>query len=61
MAENGHLEAVKLLVEEAGADVESKDRLFGPTPLIWAAANGHLKVVNFLVMEAGADVKSKGE
>jgi len=55
---------VKFLVEEAGADVESKDNISaftsgGRTPLSWAAGNGHLEVVALLVEEAGADVESK--
>ena len=57
-AKFGHPEAVKFLVEEAGADVESKDS-YGITPLSRAAQHGHLEVVKFLVEEAGSDVESK--
>ena len=49
---------VKLL-QEAGANVESKDDEFGWTPLSFAALNGHLDAVKFLVEEGGADVESK--
>jgi len=59
VAEKGHLEAVRLLVKEGGADVESKDSKWGWTPLTWATYNGHPEAVKFLVQEAGADVESK--
>jgi Protein kinase domain/Ankyrin repeats (3 copies)/Ankyrin repeats (many copies) len=55
---SGHLEMVKFLVKEAGADVESKD-CHHYTPLYYAAMRGHLEVVKFLVKGAGADVESK--
>ena len=58
-AENGCLDVVMFLVQEAGADVESKDLEWGWTPLSWAAAKGHLDIVKFLVEEAGANVDSK--
>jgi len=54
----GNIEAVKFLVEEAGADVEVKDSI-QRTPLTCAAMNGHLEVIKFLVQEGGADVESK--
>jgi len=56
---NGHLEAVEFLVNEAGAEVESKDHEWGKTPLSYAAHCGHLDIVKFLVNEAGAEVESK--
>jgi ankyrin repeat protein len=37
---NGHEAVVKLLLEK-GTDVESKDRYYGQTPLLWAAWNGY--------------------
>jgi ankyrin repeat protein len=46
------------LVDEAGADVESKDGV-GLTALSHAAASGHLEIVKWLVKEAGAKVESK--
>ena len=46
---DGHL---KLLVQEAGADVKSKNRS-GVTPLTWAAANA-LAIMKVLGQEAGA-------
>ena len=48
---------MKLLLEK-GADVESKDRIYGQTPLLWAAGTGHEAVVK-LLLEKGADVESK--
>jgi len=57
-ASEGQSEAVKWLVKEGGADVESKDDS-GQTPLSRAAANGHLEIVKFLMREGGADVESK--
>ena len=59
-AEHGHLDVVKLLVKEGGADVESEDKCLRKTPLSWAAAPGHLEVVEFLVEEGGADVETNG-
>ena len=57
-ARNGYLEAVKWLVKEAGAKVDSKDNL-GRTPLIRAVYYGRLETVKFLAKEVGADVESK--
>ena len=57
-AAEGDIEAVKVLVKEAGTDVESQDSK-QMTPLSWAAANGHLEVVKYLVKEAGTNVESK--
>ena len=59
-ASNGHLEVVKLLVLEAGAEVDSKDPEYEQTPLSWAAESGHLEVVKFLSLEAGAEMGSNG-
>jgi len=52
---DGHLEVVKFLVEEGGAE----DSELGQTPLSWEAWAGHLDVVKFLVKEGGATVESK--
>ena len=65
-AAEGDIEAVKFLVKEAGADVESKDSATilssgGRAPLSWVAENGHLEVVKFLVKEGGADIEVKDE
>ena len=57
-ATNGHVEAVKILVKEAGPDVKLKDWSQW-TPLSLAAQNGCLEVVKFLVKEAGTNVESK--
>eukprot|EP00434_Breviolum_minutum_P045465 symbB.v1.2.040764.t1/scaffold7507.1/size10844/1 len=51
-AENGHLEAVHVLIE-SGACMNSRTRS-GATPLFVSAKRGHLKVVSMLV-EAGAE------
>jgi hypothetical protein len=48
---------VKLLLEK-GADVESKDRYYGQTPLWCAAKKGHEAIMK-LLLEKGADVESK--
>lgn len=50
-AHGGHLEVVKFLVEELGADVHYK----GDQALCWAAGLGRLPVVKYLV-KRGADV-----
>jgi len=52
VAEHGHLDIVRFLVDK-GADVNQK-LADGTTPLIRAAANNHPKVVRFL-LERGAD------
>ena len=46
------------LLLEKGADVESRSRLDGQTPLSWAAEKGHEAVVK-LLLEKGADVECK--
>jgi ankyrin repeat protein len=48
---------VKLLLEK-GAELESKDKDFGQTPLSWAAECGHEAVVK-LLLEKGAELESK--
>ncbi len=52
-AERGHLEIVKVLVEEKGAGLNITDYA-GQTALMIAALNGHLKVVEYLIIK-GAD------
>mmetsp|Transcript_144974 Transcript_144974/g.464630 ORF Transcript_144974/g.464630 Transcript_144974/m.464630 type:complete len:100 (+) Transcript_144974:231-530(+) len=52
---NGHVEAVKFLVE-AGAEVNAKTT-DGATALLWASIQGHVEAVKFLV-EAGAKVNN---
>jgi ankyrin repeat protein len=39
---------VKLLLETGKVDVESKDKIYGRTPLSWAAERGHETVVELL-------------
>jgi ankyrin repeat protein len=46
----GNEAVVKLLLEK-GADVESKNRSGGMTPLSWATRNGHKAVVTLLRRE----------
>ena len=55
-ADNGHVEIVKLLVAEFGADVNLKDN--HATPLHRACSSGNLDIIKFLI-EHGADVSAK--
>ena len=50
----GHLEMVRYLVEEAGADPRLRSAQ-GLTPLELATVNGHLEVVRYLIEERGMD------
>jgi ankyrin repeat protein len=52
---DGHLDLVRCLILEFGADV-NKRGLRGATPLYCAAQNGHIDVVRYLVEKHGADV-----
>ncbi|KAF2491218.1 ankyrin [Lophium mytilinum] len=52
-AHNGQLEAVKVIVEEGGAEVDAKDEL-GGTALMRACFGGQVEVVAWL-LERGAD------
>jgi len=54
-ASHGHLEAVRLLLEQGGVSVHLRD-CCGRTPLFHAASNGHRDVVR-LLMRAGAHLK----
>ena len=53
-ARNGHAGCVKLLLEEAKADPNKGDIIFGETPIYWAAEKGHAECVK-LLLEAKAD------
>ncbi|KAH7111518.1 hypothetical protein B0J13DRAFT_461972, partial [Dactylonectria estremocensis] len=53
----GHSAVVKLLLQH-GAEVDSKDKFYGGTPLWWAARNGHEAVVK-LLLENGANIEAK--
>ncbi|KAJ6437287.1 ankyrin [Purpureocillium lavendulum] len=55
-AENGHVDVVRLLLKDGGADVAVTDE-GGWTPLGAAARQGHAEVVEILV-DAGADMKT---
>ena len=44
---------MKLLLEK-GAELETKDREYGQTPLSWAAGNGHEAVVKLLLEKGSA-------
>jgi ankyrin repeat protein len=56
-AGNGHAAVAELLLEK-GAELESKDKHFGQTPLSRAAGNGHETVVE-LLLKKGAELESK--
>jgi hypothetical protein len=53
-AKLGHLETVRVLVQELKADPNNPDYL-GRTPLLYAAASGLVDVVRVLVQECGVD------
>ena len=54
----GHLDVVKFLVEEHGADINTMDQR-GHSPLHKAVINGHLEVAQYLVEQgAEADINS---
>jgi ankyrin repeat protein len=55
---NGHLECMKLLVD-AGADVNSRDRLYNMTPMMVAAENKHIGCMKYL-RHRGAYLELKG-
>ena len=48
---------MKLLLEK-GAELETKDKDYGRTPLSWAAEKGHEAVVK-LLLEKGAELETK--
>ena len=50
---------MKLLLEK-GAEVESKDKEYGGTPLSWAAGNGHEAVVK-LLLQKGAELETRSK
>lgn len=54
-AEIGDVQSVKELIA-IGANIHSKDRLVGDTPLIFAANNGHLEVVRLLLTKGAKDL-----
>ena len=53
-AENGHTEAVSILISKSAAQLNAKDNL-GRTPLHMAAANGHAELLTLLISQ-GSDV-----
>ena len=49
---NGHLEYVKYIIETVKKEILNiKDKRFGRTPLMWAAANDHYEVVQYLIAQ----------
>lgn len=56
-AENGADEILRLLIKK-GADLETKDTIYGQTLLAWAAEKGHEATVKLLLQE-GANIESK--
>jgi ankyrin repeat protein len=59
-AMGGHLEVVKYLVEEAGAD-ESRAGRGGWTPLMWAIDKCQTDVVAYLLARPGIDINAKAD
>jgi ankyrin repeat protein len=59
-AYGGHLQIVRYLVEEAGAD-EGRPDSDGFTPLMWAADNGHADVVGYLLGRPGLSMHAETE
>ncbi len=53
---NGHLDAVKMLVEDFNADVAKTNATDESTPLHWACLNGHSEVVKFLLEKGGKNI-----
>jgi ankyrin repeat protein len=56
----GHLQVVKYLVEECGADASRADPS-GATPLTFAANQGHVEIVKYLLVRPGIIVNAKDE
>ena len=55
MANKGHADVVRLLLQTSEAEVDSKDSEYRQTPLSRAAVEGHADVVKML-LEKGAEV-----
>ena len=60
-AEEGHVEVVRMLVTEFGADAHAKDYDGSGRRCIWPRNQGHVEVVRLLVTEFGADAHAKGQ
>jgi ankyrin repeat protein len=56
-----HFPVVKLLLDRDDVEADSKDIIFGLTPLSRAAASGHEAVVRLLLERAGVETDSKDE
>ncbi|KAL6828193.1 ankyrin repeat-containing domain protein [Trichoderma camerunense] len=54
---NGHEDVIMLMIE-ANADLEVRDKEEGATPLIWAARKGYKNVVT-LLLERGGEINAK--
>lgn len=62
-AQNGHLEVVKVLLDEMGADIKARDNM-GRNALIRAfrnSDNSKVEIITRLLLDYGADVNVRGE
>jgi len=56
---NGHLDVVKILVNEFNADIEKTTKTDESTALHWACLNGHSEVVKLLLEKGGKNIAFK--
>ena len=58
-SKEGKLTSIQYLIEIEHKDVETKDKEYEATPLLWASDKGHLGIIKYLIEECHCNIEAK--